>query len=94
MDKKYMECIATMDLSTYNYKILLFLNIQSYTQSQIANMLGLQRQNVNKYFKELEAYGLVSVEKTEGRNTFYKAVTNLRLIKQNVKGQLKLESFI
>ena len=91
MNSKYLECLATMELTTYHYKILLLLNIKAFTQSQISTALDIQRQNTNKYFKELEACNLIEIDRTEGRNTFYKAVTNTRSIKSNIKNQLKLE---
>ncbi|MDM0577794.1 hypothetical protein QTH63_08430 [Clostridium perfringens] len=52
MDKKYFEHIANIkELGKYHYKVLLLLISEDYTQSDIKNLLGLKKQNVNRVFK-------------------------------------------
>ena len=90
MDKNYMEYLAKLDLITYHYKLLLLLNIKPYNQSQLADQLQIQKQNVHKYIKTLEAMGLIEVDRVEGRNKFYKAVTNMKVLHEVVPGQFKI----
>lgn len=90
MDKKYIEYLATLELTTFHYKILLLLNSKPYTQAQIAEILEAKKQNINKHFKELESLHLIEVDREEGRNKFYRPIINLKLISQHMKGQQSL----
>ena len=91
MDKKYLEFLAKSDLTTYGYKILLMLNIKPQNQAQLADELGILRQNVNRCVKDLEARNLIEVDRIEGRNKFYKAVTNLKVLSDWIPGQIKID---
>ncbi|MDE6425470.1 MAG: MarR family transcriptional regulator [Ruminococcus sp.] len=69
----------------------MLLLIKSYTQSQLAERLGLKRQNVHRCVKELEEHGYILVDRVEGRNKFIKANTSVKDIHkadEQVKGQL------
>lgn len=86
MDYKYLEHIALEEItSIYCYKILLLLITKEYTQAQLSKILNLKTQNTSKYVKELENINLIEVSKIEGRNKFFKAVTNL----ENIPGEKK-----
>lgn len=89
MDKRYLEYLAKSDLSTYHYKILLLLNIKPYSQAQLADELEILRQNAHRIIKELEARNLIEVDRIEGRNKFYRAVTNMKALPELIPGQIK-----
>ncbi len=78
MNLEYLQHIALAELSsTYSYKILLLLLTKEYTQSQLCSILNIKKQNILKYVKELEHLNLIEVDRIEGRNKFYKAITDL-----------------
>ncbi len=85
MNKEYLECLAIIDLKTYHYKILLLLNIKPHSQAEISALLKIKRQNINKYFKELECFNLIEIDRKEGRNIFFKPVTDVKLITEQMK---------
>lgn len=68
----YLTALSTADFTTYHYKILLLLTVQPMTQTQIAETLNVQKQNINKYVSELMKCGLLEVDRKEGRNKFIK----------------------
>ena len=70
----YLTALSTADLTTYHYKVLLLLAVQTRTQAQIADFLQIKKQNINKYVVELTKMGLLEVDRIEGRNKFLKAV--------------------
>lgn len=73
MNDRYIFFIATLKLTSYHYKILLILNTGAYTTSQLSDILGFSPPNVSKYLKELSEFGLIEVDKIQGRNKYYKA---------------------
>lgn len=76
---EYLELLATSNFATaYHYRVLMLLLTGSYTQSQLAERLGLKRQNVHRCVKELEAHGYILVDRVEGRNKFLKANTSVK----------------
>lgn len=91
---EYLELLATSNFTTaYHYRVLMLLLTGSYTQSQLAEKLGLKRQNVHRCVKELEQYGYILIDRVEGRNKFIKANTSVSsiratLVDEQVKGQL------
>ena len=79
---EYLELIATSNFATsYHYRVLLLLLTGSYTQSQLAEKLGLKRQNVHRCVKELEQYGYILIDRVEGRNKFIKANMSVSIIR-------------
>lgn len=73
----YLTALSTADFTTYHYKILLLLAVQPMTQAQIADFLQTKKQNINKYVSELLKYGLLEVDRIEGKNKFIKAINAL-----------------
>ncbi len=75
----------------------MLLLTKSYTQSQLAERLGLKRQSVHRCVKELEEHGYILVDRVEGRNKFIKANTSAsaihsaHLVDEQVKGQLTFD---
>ena len=61
-----------------HYKIMLILLTgKSYTQVQIAEMLGVKhRQNMTVPIKELTEQGYIMVDYIKGRNKYLKAITS------------------
>lgn len=92
---EYLELLATSNFTTaYHYRVLMLLLTGSYTQSQLAEKLGLKRQNVHRCVKELEEHGYILVDRVEGRNKFIKANTSVKSIRSadsQLEGQLKFE---
>ncbi|HBJ2623689.1 winged helix-turn-helix transcriptional regulator (plasmid) [Clostridium botulinum] len=85
MNLEYLQHIALAELSsTYSYKILLLLLTKEYTQSQLCSILNIKKQNILKYIKELEHLNLIEVDRIEGRNKFYKAITDLEKLPTNI----------
>ena len=71
----YLIKVATLDFTTYHYKTLLLLATKPMTQSQVAEQLGIKKQNINRYVSDLIKLGLVAVDRIEGRNKFLITVT-------------------
>jgi DNA-binding transcriptional regulator GbsR (MarR family) len=91
INSKYLEHIAQVDLSSgYCYKILLMLLVKEYTQSQISELLQMQKQNVSKYFKELEQNNLIFLSRAEGKNKFFKAATDIKTLQLLTPGQIRI----
>lgn len=92
---EYLELLATSNFATaYHYRVIMLLLTGSYTQSQLAEKLGLKRQNVHRCVKELEEHGYILVDRVEGRNKFIKAntsVKSIRIADSQLKGQLKFD---
>lgn len=91
MNKDYCLYLASQDLNSTDYKILLLLTNGVYTQVQIAQMLGMQRQNIHPSMKKLESMHLVQVDRIEGKNKFFKSITNADVLKNHIPGQTKLK---
>lgn len=91
MNKNYIEYIAVQDLTTYHYKILLLLGARTLTQAQLCETLNVKKQNLHKYIKELETMNLIEVDRIEGRNKFYRSITNVNRLTGNIKGQTKID---
>ena len=89
---EYLELLATSNFATaYHYRVLMLLLTKSYTQSQLAERLGLKRQNVHRCVKELEEHNYILMDRVEGRNKFIKANTSVKDIHdadEQAKGQL------
>lgn len=93
MNKKeldYLIYLATQNLTAYDYKILLLLLEKPYNQASIAEILNTKRQNIYKCFKGLEAKKLIEVDREEGRNKYYRAVTDLIQLQTMLPGQMKV----
>ncbi|MDE6425475.1 MAG: MarR family transcriptional regulator [Ruminococcus sp.] len=95
LTSNYLELLATSTFVTaYHYRVLLLLLTGSYTQSQLAEKLGMKRQNVHRCVKELEEHGYILVDRVEGRNKFIKANTSVSAIlatDDHSEGQLKFD---
>lgn len=92
---EYLELLATSNFATsYHYRVLMLLLTKSYTQSQLAERLGLKRQNVHRCVKELEEHGYILIDRVEGRNKFIKANTSVSTIlatDEHSEGQLAFD---
>lgn len=91
MRVEYIEYLTNLEISGQAFRVLLALNIKEYTQSQIREKLNIQdKAQVNKLFKELIYKGLIEETKVEGRNKFYRAITDVKSLKVNIPGQQKM----
>lgn len=88
---KYYEHIAVANIkSLYSYRILLLLLAEEYTQAQLSELLKLQKQNTAKYVKELLDLNLIEVTRVEGRNKFFRAITDMKKLSAVIPGQIKI----
>lgn len=91
MKVEYIDYLTTLDISGQAFKVLLALNIKEHTQSQIQEKFNIQdKAQVNKLFKYLSYRGLIEISRVEGRNKFYRAITNIKRLKVNLPGQQKM----
>ncbi|MCI9110289.1 transcriptional regulator [uncultured Clostridium sp.] len=91
MRVEYIEYLTNLEISSQAFRVLLALNIKEYTQSQVRKKLNIQdKAQVNKLFKDLIYKGLIEVTKVEGRNKFYRAITDVKSLKVNIPGQQKM----
>lgn len=91
MKVEYIEYLTSLDISGQAFRILLALNTREYTQFQIQEKLSIQdKAQVNKLFKDLSNRGLIEISKVEGRNKFYRAITNIKRLKINIPGQQRM----
>ena len=72
----YLNALATADLGTYHYKVLLLLETKPMTQAQVSEILKIKKQNINKYVSDLKKMGLLEVDRIEGRNQFLRATNS------------------
>lgn len=87
-----MNYIALLDLnSPYYYKILMLLHTKAYNQAELGRILEMPYQNIYKYIKTLEKENLIVIDRVEGRNKFYRAVTDINKIKAELPGQTKIK---
>lgn len=86
----YLTYIAEQDLGTYHYKMVLMLLEHPQTQTMIADKLGIAKQNMNKVAKDLESSGYIVIDRIEGRNKFFRVVTDIGVLQKALKGQMKL----
>lgn len=81
---EYMEYIARLDLTSTDYKVLLMLICDKATQAKIARTLCKHSQNINRSIANLKSFGLIEVESVDGRNKYYRAVTNMTVLKNSL----------
>ena len=92
---EYLNDLALQEgFTTTHYKIMLvLLSGKAYTQAQLADKLGVKhRQNLTPPLNDLTKQGYITVDRTEGRNKFLKAVLNRQQPADDVaSGQLSFE---
>lgn len=77
------------ELTTYHYKvILLLLASKEATQTQIAKILDVPKQNINRVFRDLVSMNIVIESRKEGTSIFWKLNPKPNL---QVNGQIKLK---
>lgn len=86
----YLIYIAMLDLNAYDYKVLLLLMEKPYNQAALSDTLKTTRQSIHKCIKGLETKNLIEVDRQEGRNKYYRAVSDLEKLRQLIHGQTKL----
>lgn len=88
LDSKYIEHVAALEIkSVYSYRIFLMLLVKEYTQAQLTELLGLKKQSTFKYVQELLSLKLIEETRTEGRNKFLGAVTDMKRLSGVIPGQ-------
>ena len=93
---EYLDELAMQEgFTTMHYRIMLvLLSGKAYTQAQLADKLGVKyRQNLTPPLNDLTKQGYITVDRTEGRNKFLKAVLNRPKVKVDdvEQGQLSFE---
>lgn len=78
LSNEYLTDLAVQDFTTMHYKVMLILLTgKSYTQAQLAEMLGVKhRQNLTVPIKELTEQGYITVDCKKGRNKYLKAIAS------------------
>lgn len=91
MQNKVFEILAMADgLTTYHYRILfLLIGRDEMTQSQLAEKLGINKQNCHKVCKELLNRDMLCISREEGKNKYLRV--NDKLKDSGIKGQLKFD---
>jgi DNA-binding transcriptional ArsR family regulator len=90
MNKEYTKLLSTVNISSLCFRTLLLLTLQDYTQSAISVLLNCDRQAINKAFITLKKHGLIELKRKEGKNEFYRAITDVKKLHLNIPGQTKL----
>lgn len=85
-----LTTIATANLTTYHYKLWLLFATEPLTQAQAAEKLGVKKQNINRHTSDLAKLGLITVDRIEGKNKFFTAVTALPKGDVQCKDQMTL----
>ncbi|WP_195237362.1 hypothetical protein [Romboutsia sp. 1001285H_161024_C4] len=85
----------TDGLTTYNYKIILYLDaVKEATQSKMAEELlparceKARKQTINRACKELESMNIIRIKRKEGRNIIWELNPNPDV---QIQGQTKIE---
>lgn len=86
----YLKYIAEQELGAYHYRTLLMLLERPQTQTMVGDRLGLIKQNMNKIARDLERGGYIVVDRIEGRNKFFRVITDIEALQRTMKGQIKL----
>ena len=82
----------TPGLTTYHYKIIMYLWDREARQVDVAQALNMSTSNACKVIKELEAQELITVTRKEGRNRYI--TTNLSWMGEQVPGQMHIDQAI
>lgn len=90
MKERYIRHLTTINISGLCFRVLMLLVLENSTQGHVAKTLDKDRQAINKVFIELEKNGLVELMKIEGKNKFYRAITDIKRLKTNIPGQMNL----
>lgn len=90
IDNRYMEHIASIEISGLCFSVLMLLITEKRTQSDISKITTKSKQVINKQFIELERVGLIECVEVKGSNKFYRAITDFKKLKINIPGQLKM----
>lgn len=86
----FFYSLAILPLTPCEYKcILTILEFGECTQIEIANKLGIARQNIHKAIIRLERFGVIIKSRVEGRNIFFTVNNNFE-IEEFDKNQLTL----
>lgn len=91
MDNKYLEHIATRERFTgTRYRILLLLAVKELSQTEIGTILVMKRPNVSIEIKKLLEEGYIIKTREIGAIQLYRAVTDVKKLNGNIKGQVEL----
>ncbi|MBK5246736.1 MAG: transcriptional regulator [Peptostreptococcaceae bacterium] len=85
--KDRFELYATLNLTTYHYKVILLLMTKELTQSQMANALEAKKQNIHSICHDLKSMDIIQEHSRIGNNVYL--ALNLQPQVQ-AKGQLNL----
>lgn len=85
--KERFELYATLNLTTYHYKVILLLMSKEFTQSQIANILNVKKQNIYSVCRDLRSMDIVYEGSRVGNSVY---LTLNPQPKVQLKGQINL----
>lgn len=76
MDYRKLALLKGLN-SPYDYKIILLLMEKSYTLTMLANQLSADRTNLYKHVKKLQELQLITIDRVEGKNKFYRLLEEI-----------------
>ena len=86
-ENERFELYASLNLTTYHYKVILLLMSRELTQTQIAKELDVKKQNIYTACRDLKSMDII-YESTKIGNNVYLALN--KSPKVQVKGQMCL----
>lgn len=85
--KERFELYASLDLTTYHYKVIMLLLSKELTQSQIAEILNVKKQNIYSVCRDLKSMGIIYESSRMGNNVYLALHSNPQV---QLKGQMSL----
>lgn len=82
-------CSDNENFKIYHCKVIMYLSVvKEVTQTEMAKILSIKKQNMNAIFKDLCSMDVITKSRTEGRNIFWKLNPKPTL---QEKGQIKMD---
>ena len=85
--KERFELYTSLDLTTYHYKVIFLLMSKEFSQSQIAEILNVKKQNICSVCRDLKTMGII-YESSRLGNSVYLVLNSQPQVQ--AKGQMDL----
>lgn len=92
MNSKILKTVATdKRLTGMHMRICILLSLgKPLMQAQLAEILSVKKQNINKITKELEIWGYIKIQSVEGKNKYLTISNDVNKINSILIGQQSL----